>query len=388
MQSALVRSPVYADTWVGLFGNIAGPPGGQAPAAALRRSWERCAASGMPRYRRVVFNPVTRSRMSELEDTHAPFVRIARPEVERLASAVVPAGMVVILGDGDGIVLDVAGDLPALAAPLRSAARLGVDLTEQAIGSNALSVAAADELLNLVGLREHYCDDLREFFCVAAPISDPQGRRIGILDITSFGSMPRFDAVPLVAQCAIAIENAMFVADRDHALLRLHARSDLLDSPLAGLLQVGADNTVTSANRAALSMLGISREELYTRPVEEILATSLDRLLDSARPNGRDVELRCAGGLALRARARLAGADKAPPALAASVNAVFPREAGEVAGPRNAGLQDESLATIERRAVEESLRRHDGNVSAAARALGLSRTTIYRKLAQKTDAGD
>jgi sigma-54 dependent transcriptional regulator, acetoin dehydrogenase operon transcriptional activator AcoR len=41
---------------------------------------------------------------------------------------------------------------------------------------------------------------------------------------------------------------------------------------------------------------------------------------------------------------------------------------------------DVSLADIEASAVSAALQAHDGNVSAAARALGVSRTTVYRKM--------
>ncbi len=38
------------------------------------------------------------------------------------------------------------------------------------------------------------------------------------------------------------------------------------------------------------------------------------------------------------------------------------------------------LGTTERRLIEAALARHRGNASAAARALGMSRSTLYRKL--------
>ncbi|MDN7468635.1 helix-turn-helix domain-containing protein [Burkholderia orbicola] len=51
------------------------------------------------------------------------------------------------------------------------------------------------------------------------------------------------------------------------------------------------------------------------------------------------------------------------------------------AGPQ-ASLHEQSLDAI-RRALDE----HDGNVSAAARQLGISRTTLYAKLRQLDAAG-
>src|SRR6266849_3836420 len=45
-----------------------------------------------------------------------------------------------------------------------------------------------------------------------------------------------------------------------------------------------------------------------------------------------------------------------------------------------ASLSAESLAQIELQAIEETIRRHNGNISAAARQLNVSRTTLYRRL--------
>ena len=43
-------------------------------------------------------------------------------------------------------------------------------------------------------------------------------------------------------------------------------------------------------------------------------------------------------------------------------------------------LSDTSLETLEREAIRQALARHDGNVSLAAKALGLSRSALYRRL--------
>jgi transcriptional regulator of acetoin/glycerol metabolism len=45
-----------------------------------------------------------------------------------------------------------------------------------------------------------------------------------------------------------------------------------------------------------------------------------------------------------------------------------------------AALSDTSLETLEREAIRQALARHDGNVSLAAKALGLSRSALYRRL--------
>jgi two-component system, repressor protein LuxO len=52
-------------------------------------------------------------------------------------------------------------------------------------------------------------------------------------------------------------------------------------------------------------------------------------------------------------------------------------------------LAGPTLAEIERMAIEDALRRHDGSVPKAARELDVAASTIYRKLENwaKRDAG-
>jgi transcriptional regulator of acetoin/glycerol metabolism len=43
-------------------------------------------------------------------------------------------------------------------------------------------------------------------------------------------------------------------------------------------------------------------------------------------------------------------------------------------------LEEMSLDEVERHLIQRTLSRHDGNVSQAAKALGLSRSAMYRRL--------
>jgi transcriptional regulator of acetoin/glycerol metabolism len=59
-------------------------------------------------------------------------------------------------------------------------------------------------------------------------------------------------------------------------------------------------------------------------------------------------------------------------------------QAGDLSLPRGpeaaASLDDMPLEEVERVLIRKALQRHDGNVSQAAEALGLSRSALYRRL--------
>ena len=68
--------------------------------------------------------------------------------------------------------------------------------------------------------------------------------------------------------------------------------------------------------------------------------------------------------------------------LLATPPSVRPSDLGlRPAAPGNVGrLEDMSLDEVERHLIQRTLARHDGNVSQAAKALGLSRSAMYRRL--------
>jgi DNA-binding NtrC family response regulator len=67
----------------------------------------------------------------------------------------------------------------------------------------------------------------------------------------------------------------------------------------------------------------------------------------------------------------------APSAAAAVSIATLPSSSLQSAGP---GTLADALAEVERRMISDALRRHNGNISRAARELGLTRRGLYLKL--------
>ena len=135
---------------------------------------------------RVNFELVSRSLLSTLDDEHATLVQAARPETERLAQALRGTGSTVLMFNTRGVVIDRLCHEAATPSVLLQATRKGVNLSERCIGTSAPSIALAEGLPYLVGRDAHFFDNVRPFFCVAAPIDGPDGQRLGALDITSY----------------------------------------------------------------------------------------------------------------------------------------------------------------------------------------------------------
>ena len=152
------------------------------------------------------------------------------------------------------------------------------------------------------------------------------------------------------------------------------------------------DGTIAWLNGAGARLIGRLPEEACERDVESMLGHDLASLLRLERREAAQ-PLRLASGLGVWVQARLKAADGAdfrhavamPGQTSAMVMApapieTAPSEGGTSQAPEPEAPQSETLREHSRKLIEEALAAQGGNVSQAARQLGVSRGTLYRRL--------
>ncbi|OYU92809.1 MAG: hypothetical protein CFE45_21965 [Burkholderiales bacterium PBB5] len=344
--------------------------------APLLRSWQRCVDAGMREHERINFELVSRAALAEIDEHHGALVRQTRPETERLAQAVRGTGAAVMLFNTRGVVIDRLCHEAATPATLLTASRVGVNVNERCVGTTAPAIALRDGLPYLVGRDAHFFANTRPFFCVAAPIDSPQGERLAALDITTYDSVPGFDIYSLVVDAAAAIENSLFTAGTDRLLVHFHPRAELVGTPMEGLLQVNGEGLVIGANRVAARLLCTSRAALIGREFGELFDRRLQSLF--ARPARLRADLvEMSTHVGLQVMARFEGASALNDAASGEG---YQRQVAASDAPRcDLPEAPANMRELERQAIEQALAALGGNVSAAARQLGISRNTIYRR---------
>lgn len=329
----------------------------------LARSWQRCLAAGHRPQQRVSFDPVSAPAARHVAERNRALVSAARPVLERLSRAIADTRYFAILTDADGMVIDV-GALPGGSDPAdrhaRDIARIGVDLSERAVGTTAIGAALAEHESVWLHRGEHFFHDTGIYSCAGAPLFGPQGQCIGMLDLTGVQVVERPELRHLAALSARSIENALMLALPCELLLRIDWPGYAAGPGTEGLLGIDAEGKVTGANAAARQML---HQPLGIDPALnclDLFALPPQMLFDAARRGDAMIEVPLWSGLRVQARPQLP--DRKLPATLAE-------------RPR---LRDLETALI-RRAVDDAR----GNVAEAARALGISRATVYRKLARR-----
>ena len=311
---AAVRGQYRAQSWTN-------PHDDDSP---LVRSWERCKRAGLDLSDRISFELVSRSLLAEIDDRHGEFIRAARPETQRLGDILAGTGCVVLLTNHRGVIVDRQGDSEGGERELRSISRVGVNLDERCVGTTAPSVVLDIWQPYLVGRDAHFCDNVRKFFCVAAPIESPTGTHLGVLDLTAYDRTPRFNALAMVADAALAIENSMFAPSHDVVLVRFHPRRELLGTAYECIVGIDSSGAVVAANRAALHQLGIARSELPLRRFGGLFDRDPARIVSRGVNVPAEIELRTGEGLLVHARVQ--GVPRSPLIAAAATPAAPPRE--------------------------------------------------------------
>jgi transcriptional regulator of acetoin/glycerol metabolism len=263
---------------------------------------------------------LTFEELSQRRQAMDPFLRVAGPQLDQLFNLVGLSGCNVLLTDANGVVLDqrVNG---ADAEQFRDwGLWQGAIWSEAAQGTNGIGTCLAEGRQVTIHRNEHFHTRNTAMSCMDAPIWGPDGLLLAALDVSSARAdqTERYNRL-ISAQVAQTARAIEAVFFRaSFPDARIVVADDTPDA--AVLLAVDKNDLAIGATRAARRALGLEREgAIRPRPAADLLGRGDD----------------------------LTGFDKA-----------------------------------ERAAVARALARTDGNVSAAARALGIGRATLYRRMAR------
>lgn len=153
----------------------------------IAASWRRCKRLGVDLYREEAPVRLGGRDVAELSDLYRGLIDAASPYMEHVHRKLGPDRVVVALGDGEGLLLQVLVDAHHLRKHVdRRHFFGGADWSEAATGTNAVGTAAVEGRAVQVMGPEHFCTGWHEWICSAVPIREPvTGTVLGVLDVTS-----------------------------------------------------------------------------------------------------------------------------------------------------------------------------------------------------------
>jgi sigma-54 dependent transcriptional regulator, acetoin dehydrogenase operon transcriptional activator AcoR len=264
-----------------IAGSLQLPP---AHTATIDDSHDRCAALGLSRFESPDLSPMARSDFAVLRERNTRLYERAAPVMEMLFEQIVHTQSMVLLCDATGTVLHSLGDDDFLARASKVALQPGVNWSEPAKGTNAIGTALVSEVPTLVHADEHFMHANHFLTCSAAPILDPRGNMLGVLDVTGDHRSFHQHTMALVKMSARMIENHWLTDDYRHVMrLHFHNRVEFIGTLKEGLLAITADGHVVGANRSALDQLSMSGAAVRMQTVETLFGVTVAQLVDHFR---------------------------------------------------------------------------------------------------------
>ncbi|MCC7457395.1 MAG: sigma-54-dependent Fis family transcriptional regulator [Nitrospira sp.] len=273
---------------------------------AINRSHERCAALGLSRIERPDLGLLDRAEFEIACTRNLRLHQHAAPVMELLYDQIVNTHSMVVLTDAAGTIVHAIGDDDFLARASKIAVRPGAIWSEAHKGTNAAGTALITEAPTLVHADEHYLHANHFLTCSAAPILDPRGNILGVIDVSGDHRGYHRHTMALVKMSARMIENRWLTDDlRNVMRLHFHSRVDFIGTLLEGIIAVRPDGRIVGANRGALEQLGMSGASLRMHSLEGLFGTSVGVLVDRFRsPLATPLPVRTPGGRHLHLHAR------------------------------------------------------------------------------------
>jgi len=293
---------------------------GQAVRSSVAASWSRSATLYRldPAAVAGVENRLSVSELVIARERMGSLLPTAAPHLDRLFQTVGGLGACIVLADAEGVALDRRGNAGDDEDFESAGLWTGTAWSEAQAGTNGIGTCLAEGRAVTIHREQHFLARNIGLSCSSAPVFGPDGDLLAVIDVST-------------------------------------ARPDLPEA-VSGLISV----TVTEAARRVEADLFSQRFPT----VRLVLVPGTERVIGAL--------------LAVDANDLVIGATRAARLhlkLSGNLNR-SPRPLGDLLGLES----HDRIEDAERAVLTRALVRASGNISAAARALGLSRATLHRKL--------
>ncbi len=200
------------------------------------------------------------------------FLDVAIPAMQDIYDFTKNSGFCVALSDKNGIILRIMGDETEIAFTRYSNFVERADWSEKVMGTNAVGlVLEIDKPVQVYGY-EHFCKCATLSTCSAAPIHDPAGNTLGVLDLTGSFRYVNYHTLGMVYSAAKSIERALLL-QKAYSEINLHnsLKDAIMQSITEGLITIDENNRIILANNRIYKQLGIDGKKCVGQNLAEIL---------------------------------------------------------------------------------------------------------------------
>lgn len=232
-------------------------------AEAIQRSWRRCMVKGVDEQAptsEVIMSP---QALAERLGSHQQLLAHAEPEMLTLSEQIAHTRSLVILTDGEGVILRTMGE-GVEAGDIRASLLPGASWSEEHRGTNAIGTALVERTAISVQGDEHFMAYHRALSCSAVPIFAANNQLVATLDVSNDLAMPQQHTLALVKMAAQMVENRLFHANANaegEIAVHFHARAEFVGTLWEGIALFDAAGQLRAINRSGQFQFGLPLDE-------------------------------------------------------------------------------------------------------------------------------
>lgn len=227
---------------------------------------------------------IPRSDLRDRQEGVGHLLEIARPEMTNLYQQLAGSGHAIILTDREGVLLNYIGDPDFTHTAAHVGIRTGAVWSEAVQGTNGMGTCLIERKPLVIHKSAHYFTSNASLTCAAAPIFNPHGDVLAILDASSEAQLAQQHTMVLLNMSAQVIENRVFFcAMKEAYVFRFHSRAEFISTLGEGLIAFTPDGRILAANRSAVFQIGMdSSRQLVGSLIHELFTISLPMLVKRA----------------------------------------------------------------------------------------------------------
>lgn len=231
----------------------------------VQESWLRCLEKNVDPFAPTNLQVLSAQELTARWELRQELLDTCLPFIEKLYTLVKGSGSVVSLSDSEGFLLKIIGDTAAHEFGNLSNFVEGACWLENVMGTNAIGTSLiTGEAIQIIGY-EHWSLSSHNATCSGAPIRDPEGNIIAVLDITAPKEKAHPHTLGLVAAAAYAIENQMKLKRS------FESSRAIIESITDGLLVIDGQNRVSHLNNAVVRLLGCQPQDVIGLPLKQLI---------------------------------------------------------------------------------------------------------------------
>jgi len=246
----------------------------------IANSWKRCKLAKVSPYLKNSINKLNDKEIKVLLDKKNRDLNKTSKYIMEMAEKMIRgSGFRIDLSDKDGYILKIIGDKKILKESEEVGVVIGSNRSETIVGTNSIGITLfTGEPVQIIG-PEHYNVYPRYWTCSSAPIRDPSGNIIGVLNMSGKYHLLHKHTLGMVVGIANAIESALKTEKKVFELsINNKFLNTIIESISDGLIVLNKKGEITHLNSIAGKILCKESHEVIGKPIDKLIRTNFPLL--------------------------------------------------------------------------------------------------------------